>query len=247
MERPHPFAGDRVIQPLNCAIVEGNKPILEFLLNWEAPHMGGESVIRDRFQSGSGPDWIGVGSATDAETVQLLVNARADVNARCAGFPTPMGKAFTPVFFAIAAAGTSDAKVQWIACMPGMTPLHEAAFKGNIEVVRALCDLKADPRIRNTYGMTPLEVARQRGLEHVERELQSALAKWPAERSAWWCCAAATEEHVAFPAIVAEEFVPDEKDTELERKPSKALSMMSTEAGSEPDLADLPEDGLVWA
>jgi ankyrin repeat protein len=40
----------------------------------------------------------------------------------------------------------------------GWTPLHSAAYRCHIDVVRVLLDHGADPTIRDNNGMTPLEL-----------------------------------------------------------------------------------------
>ena len=61
--------------------------------------------------------------------------------------------------------------VRYLASLPGGTPLHWAAMKGNLELCRVLVAAGADVRARNAQGRTPLEHARwwlgggQRGVE----------------------------------------------------------------------------------
>lgn len=222
-DRPHPFVADRVVQPINSALAESNKPMLDFLLSWSAPHMDNQSVMVDRLKTG---EYVNLGTCTDPDMVKLLVDSGCDVNRRHAGFTTTIGTVFTGFFFAQLAAGSEDSQIQWCATMPGMTALHEAAFRGNIAVVRELLKLGADPRIRNHYGMTPLAVAKMRGLDHVAGEIETALAEWPEE--SWWCCAAKQgKEGNLDVGAVPSEFVPMEKG---ERKNSKAISVVSTAA-----------------
>jgi len=45
----------------------------------------------------------------------------------------------------------------------GSTPLHSAAYRCYIEVVRVLLEHRADPTIRNNEGRTPLELGRKCG------------------------------------------------------------------------------------
>ena len=39
------------------------------------------------------------------------------------------------------------------------TPLHVATYHGNTEMIKCLLSAKADPRIRDAWGHTPLELA----------------------------------------------------------------------------------------
>jgi ankyrin repeat protein len=45
----------------------------------------------------------------------------------------------------------------------GGTPLHTAAFTGNVPVVQLLLAAGADPDVPDAKGRTPLDVARERG------------------------------------------------------------------------------------
>ena len=68
--------------------------------------------------------------------------------------------------------GSKDVMVAWLANFKGATPLHEAAFNGNFAVVRALCKSKADPTLTNGRGITPVQLALDRGLNHIAAELE---------------------------------------------------------------------------
>jgi ankyrin repeat protein len=48
----------------------------------------------------------------------------------------------------------------------GHTPLHSAAFNGNVAIVRLLLARGADPNAAKDDGKTPLDLARERG--HVD-------------------------------------------------------------------------------
>lgn len=101
------------------------------------------------------------------DAVRALLDLGADVHlaSRSGGF--------TPLHSAIADDG--DAAVKDIVRMllergadpnarsgSGATPLHTAAFTGNVPVVRMLLTAGADPEIRDDAGKTPLDVARER-------------------------------------------------------------------------------------
>ena len=49
----------------------------------------------------------------------------------------------------------------------GMTPLHEAVYQGNLDIVKALISRGADVNAQKKGGFTPLHVAAQRGHEDV--------------------------------------------------------------------------------
>ncbi|CAG7918669.1 unnamed protein product [Penicillium olsonii] len=58
----------------------------------------------------------------------------------------------------------------------GQTPLLNAAFHGNLEIVQLLLDAAGmDPQLRNSEGETPLEVASQNGNQSVVQALQKHL------------------------------------------------------------------------
>ena len=48
----------------------------------------------------------------------------------------------------------------------GITPLHDAAKMGCLEIVKFLANLTSNPHIRNIYGKTPIDYARDNG--HLE-------------------------------------------------------------------------------
>jgi len=232
--RPHPF-GDRMIQPLNGAVAEGNFEMLDLLMNWSAPHMDGKQIFRERMTSAECNlgNHLSLGSAADEKTVKYLVDAGVDVNRAHPGFPWPIGKMVTNMMGAKLALGSKDNQVQWVAWIGGMTALHEAAYKGNISVVRALIKHGADPRLRNHYGLTPLEVAQERGLDHVAAEIEEALAQWPAEqRPSWLACCAAKEAVDSEIEVHVNRSLP--ADEVAEKRASKAISVVSTTASETP-------------
>ena len=53
----------------------------------------------------------------------------------------------------------------------GSTPLHHAAAKGHVEIVRLLCDRGADVEARSDNGYRPLHVAAWKGHISVVKEL----------------------------------------------------------------------------
>ena len=53
----------------------------------------------------------------------------------------------------------------------GHTPLHEAAFNGDLALVRLLLDSGADRSVRTAEGDTPLDIARKHNRAEVVRVL----------------------------------------------------------------------------
>lgn len=237
-ERDHPFLEDkRVLNPVNSALADSNVPMLEFLLNFR--HMD-TAVFADRLNAYSNTstpsDYVNLGSASSPEIVETMVKAGFNVNQKHPGFTSTIGKVFTPVFFVDFAMGSTDSKTQLCSMMPGWTALHEAAFKGNISVVRALLNNGADPRITNTYGMTALEVARMRGLDHIAVEIETYLPKWPEQKKSWFKCCAESDEkvevHFPYAPEAPVEFA-DDVNKLGEKWPSKtSVSTMASDTAS---------------
>lgn len=59
------------------------------------------------------------------------------------------------------------------------TPLHLAAAMGKLKSLEALIGLKANPKLKDKKGMTPLEVARRAGLSEAVALLESYSATAP--------------------------------------------------------------------
>lgn len=99
------------------------------------------------------------------ETVELLIDEGADVNARSRN---AMGVA--PLHSAVASGNArivralleANAAVDPVQ-QGGFTPLHGAAFAGNGDIVRLLLDAGADPAARTDEGKTPLAIAEEKG------------------------------------------------------------------------------------
>ena len=83
----------------------------------------------------------------------------------------------TPLHSAVAAEGAEDlATVEALLergapvdapVEGGATPLHSAAFNGNVPIVQALLAHGADPEAATDDGKTPLDLARENGHENV--------------------------------------------------------------------------------
>lgn len=61
----------------------------------------------------------------------------------------------------------------------GRTPLHIAAYWGNVECVQLLLEVAADPNTTDESGNTPLSDAENRGHKEVLRLLKEELAWYP--------------------------------------------------------------------
>jgi ankyrin repeat protein len=111
-------------------------------------------------------------SRDDAEMVDLLLRARADVKgANEVGAP-PLYAAASNLNLAMTVkllAAGADANA---ALLGGETPLMVAAARGNVEILRALLSAKADPNAKDaTGGQTALMWAVQQGHTAVAEEL----------------------------------------------------------------------------
>ena len=102
----------------------------------------------------------------DAVRTLLDLGAHPSVAARFGGF-TPLhsavaedaGPADKDIVRALLEAG-ADPNAR---SASGGTPLHTAAFTGNIAVLRLLLAAGGDPAVADDKGQTPLDVARERG------------------------------------------------------------------------------------
>lgn len=116
---------------------------------------------------------FGHGDAVDA-----LLEARADVHARSTN-----GEANTALHAALA--GRAGARIVSRLLARGAdvnaraagnhTALHEAAFRGNLELAQLLLAHGADATLRNDQGHTPLDLAQAHGHATVARRLRGEL------------------------------------------------------------------------
>ena len=53
------------------------------------------------------------------------------------------------------------------------TPLYSAAYAGNLDAVRILCEHHADIHAKNILGLSPIDAARMSGHKHIERFLRN--------------------------------------------------------------------------
>jgi ankyrin repeat protein len=56
----------------------------------------------------------------------------------------------------------------------GDTPLHKAALRGHVDVVKLLLVYGADPTVEDKVGKTPLDLAKAEG----RREVVSVIEEW---------------------------------------------------------------------
>ncbi len=102
----------------------------------------------------------------DVEMITLLLKYGADVNARDA-------RGRTPLHYAVAAGRNTEVLLLHGADPNaqddlGNTPLHYAVRRRDEHAVRLLLMYFADPRIRNKKCMSPIDVARKKGLHWYE-------------------------------------------------------------------------------
>lgn len=168
----------------NCG-KKGNREALEFLLNWTTPE--GER-LGDRAKGRDGNyHFMGLGNFTTAGTVQLALDAGADPNEE--QVIQGVAKGLCSVARGMTYMNMSDALlVMFLSFLEGARPLHWATFNGNVGVTEALLKAGADPRIRNTMGMAPLDIAENRGQERIAKLLREELLLWPAPRPAAGLC-----------------------------------------------------------
>ena len=110
----------------------------------------------------------------DLEMVQVLLECKANVNARAERGSTALG-------FALSGPSLVDARVVRlllgngadpnIPAIRGLTPLHHASEKGWIEVVRLLIEHGASVEVKDDDGRTPLDVASGEQREEIVKYL----------------------------------------------------------------------------
>jgi len=116
---------------------------------------------------------FGHGDAVDA-----LLGAKANVHARSANSEGNMalhaalaGRATARIISRLLASG-SDVNAK---AAGGHTALHEAAFRGNLELAQVLLAHGADAAARNDDGHTPLDLAQAQGHATLARRLRGEL------------------------------------------------------------------------
>jgi ankyrin repeat protein len=100
-------------------------------------------------------------SPAGTNTVKLLLDAKADVNARSAGGNTPLLRAMEARNPAVAKLLLDRGADPNLAYKNGYTPLHCAVNVENTNLMQLLLDHKADPNLRNNEGRTPLDLVKE--------------------------------------------------------------------------------------
>ncbi len=120
----------------------------------------------------------GAASLGNLAVVKLLLRLGAAPDDRDAGGHTPLyllangsGAGAEVVSVLVRAGADANARCGSKRC----TPLHMAARRGNVEVARALLDCGADPKIRDSQRVTPL----QRALNCKKQKVAAILALLP--------------------------------------------------------------------
>jgi hypothetical protein len=171
--RNHPFLGDIQMFAFTQANANGNIEALKWLVE-------SQPELRTMLETRSYAGHLSLGTSSSAECVEFLLQLGADPNERMPIIATEMGKGVVGWARGEYDKGSSDAMVLWMSMYAGMTPLMEASFKGNIGVIRALCNNGADPTLTNELGLTAIQIAEKRSLKHVVSELEVHLDAWKA-------------------------------------------------------------------
>jgi len=104
----------------------------------------------------------------------ILLEHGADIHAQNYGTRTPLHlaaeKGHAEIVKMLIAKGadvhTTSSHDQW-------TPLHVAAYKGQTAVALILLEADADPFVKNIQGSTPLDYAKEKGLNAVVKAIES--------------------------------------------------------------------------
>jgi len=157
--------------PLNCAVLNGNKDIAEFLIFKGAD----VNMQRFRYSTFCSPlhDAVEGGSP---ETVDLLLTSGAEVNAKNSSGGTPLhvaaNKGVKEIVELLLTKGAEVNVKDWVRVKNGSeeyhfaennTPLHYAVESGSIETVELLLTAGAGVNEKNHYGLTPLDLAKEGG------------------------------------------------------------------------------------
>jgi len=232
------------------ALQGNNTAAVSWLLDFKTED--GRYPMREGLALKTASAHVNLGQAESAEQVKILVAAGADPN-QIQFTADAMGKVGTdaidlfPMKYITAVAryvtrdGNMDNQMMvHLANMEDCTPLHVAAFRGNVGTVRALCQLGANPRLRNRNQQTPADVAQSKGLTHVAAELDVWAQKFPfipvakPEPSKWSlvCCPTKDVDQEVLFANIVESSASFEVDAK--RRPSKtgSNSQDSTECDS---------------
>ena len=133
--------------PLFRAVQLNDQEVVEALLNKGAdPNINTMGYTPFGLVSGNGPNVRGGNQAVNLLMMDLLAKHGADVNARITG---------TLSFsFHTGYANQNDV----VNSKEGTSALHEAARSGQLDLVKHLIDLGADPNLRDGDGLKPVDV-----------------------------------------------------------------------------------------
>jgi ankyrin repeat protein len=145
---------------LGCALWRGYLPVVQLLL---------ERGAELRYVYPPGQTMLGVAADYGTtEIARLLIRAGADVNAYNQEGWTPLHAAASGGFPALVALLLdSGARINSPNKRTGATALNEAAFRGQVEVVRLLIRRGADINERDREGASPLDEAAWRGFRDI--------------------------------------------------------------------------------
>jgi len=133
--------------PLFRAAQLNDMEVVEALLNKGAdPNINSMGYTPFGLVSGSGPNVRGAGQTVNLAMMDLLAKHGADVNARISG---------TLSFSFHNGYGNQNDGVN---SKEGTSALHEAARSGQLDLVKHLIDLGADPNLRDGNGLKPVDV-----------------------------------------------------------------------------------------
>lgn len=183
---------DTTVSPMLQALYEGRRDEVDALLEagptldvFEAAALGRTDRVRELVEGDAGlvhawsPDGFQALHLAaffgHADAVELLLEPSAD--------PAILSRhefvKVTPLHSAVAQEGAEDLRTVEVLLQRGApvearaegggTPLHSAAFNGNVAVVQALLAHGADPNTAKEDGKTPLDLARDQGHEEVVR------------------------------------------------------------------------------
>lgn len=139
--------------PLHYAAWAGRKEVAALLL-------GHDADVNARDDHGSTPLHIAV-HCDDKAVAELLISHKADVNAReNRVYFNPIGAFYPSTFISISGARI----ISGTRGPPLTTPLHLAAVKGSVNLVKVLLANKADVNARNSDGDTPLGVTKSKAV-----------------------------------------------------------------------------------